>query len=258
MVRLRPPGLGVKGGPQRRVPIATGPPPGYAASAGARSELAMDCPRGLPTFFQYGAGTSGAGPRCRGGTSRVPRSGTRGAAAAPQVPRRHLRCRGGTSGAGGRQLGCRRGTWGRHLRCRRGTSGAAARHLRCRRGTPNLRGRPRASTRVPARAAAGGDGHGCFWQEESHPDGAAGHIGRVRLARCARGGRAAGGPQSAPPQLAMPDRRGGGAREQRRLQHPLDARRRIVPRQEGSPRASCPAVPTQRALRQPSLDELQP
>ena len=81
MVRLRPPGLGVKGGPQQRIPIATGPPPGYAASAGARSELAMDCPRGLPTFFQYGAGTSGA-------------------AAAPRVPG------GGTSGAGRRPLGC--------------------------------------------------------------------------------------------------------------------------------------------------------
>ena len=195
----------------------------------------------------------------------------------PRVPRRHPGCRprvpGGqlgcrprvpprhVPGAGGRQLGCGPAAARapvRHPGCRRGTWGAAARHLRCRRGTPNLRGRPRASTRVPARAAAGGDGHGCFWQEESHPDGAAGHIGRVRLARCARGGRAAGGPQSAPPQLAMPDRRGGGAREQRRLQHPLDARRRIVPRQEGSPRASCPAVPTQRALRQPSLDELQP
>ena len=80
MVRLRPPGLGVKGGPQRRVPIATGPPPGYAASAGARSELAMDCPRGLPTFFQYGAGTSGAAA-----APRVPRRGTSGAAAAPQT-----------------------------------------------------------------------------------------------------------------------------------------------------------------------------
>ena len=78
MVRLRPPGLGVKGGPQRRVPIATGPPPGYAASAGARSELAMDCPRGLPTFFQYGAGTSGA--------AAAPRVPAPGAAAAPQVP----------------------------------------------------------------------------------------------------------------------------------------------------------------------------
>ena len=82
MVRLRPPGLGAKGGPQPRIPIATGPPPGYAASAGVRSELAMDCPRGLLTFFQYGAGTSAAAPGCRGGS--------RGAAPG---------CRGGTSGA---------------------------------------------------------------------------------------------------------------------------------------------------------------
>jgi hypothetical protein len=50
----------------------------------------MDCPRGLPTFFQYGAGTSGAapatsgaGPGCRPGTSRVPRPGR------PRVPPRH-------------------------------------------------------------------------------------------------------------------------------------------------------------------------
>ena len=41
----------------------------------------MDCPRGLPTFFQYGAGTSGAGP-----APRVPAPG-----AAPARP-----------GAGGR------------------------------------------------------------------------------------------------------------------------------------------------------------
>ena len=75
----------------------------------------MDCPRGLPTFFQYvwcrhlgcRGGTSGAGPGCRAGTpgagpgcragtpgaglgcrpgtSRVPGRGTRGAAAAPRV-----------------------------------------------------------------------------------------------------------------------------------------------------------------------------
>ena len=95
MVRLRPPGLGVKGGPQRRVPIATGPPPGYAASAGARSELAMDCPRGLPTFFQYGAGTSGAAaaPRVPApGAAAAPQVPAPGAAAAPQVPPRHAHC----------------------------------------------------------------------------------------------------------------------------------------------------------------------
>ena len=119
MVRLRPPGLGVKGGPQQRIPIATGPPPGYAASAGARSELAMDCPRGLPTFFQYGAGTSGAAaaPRVPAPGAAAARPGCRGAA--PEVPRRRPRCRGGTpgaaaaprvpgggsSGAGRRQLG---------------------------------------------------------------------------------------------------------------------------------------------------------
>ena len=126
MVRLRPPGLGVKGGPQQRIPIATGPPPGYAASAGARSELAMDCPRGLPTFFQYGAGTSGAAPAPRvpapgaapaprvpasgaGRAARVPASGAAPArpgcrAAAPGVPRRHLGCRGAAARvrAGGR------------------------------------------------------------------------------------------------------------------------------------------------------------
>ena len=103
MVRLRPPGLGVKGGPQLRIPIATGPPPGYAASAGARSELAMDCPRGLPTFFQYGAGTSGAAPAPRvpaSGAGRAARVPASGAAAAARVPG------GGSSGAGRRRLGC--------------------------------------------------------------------------------------------------------------------------------------------------------
>ena len=97
MVRLRPPGLGVKGGPQRRVPIATGPPPGYAASAGARSELAM--------WTVHVA--------CQLSFSMVP---------APQVPRRHL--------------GCRPQVPRRHLRCRpqvprRGTSGAAAAPQTC-------------------------------------------------------------------------------------------------------------------------------
>ena len=164
MVRLKPPGLGVKGGPQQRIPIATGPPPGYAASAGARSELAMDCPRGLPTFFQYGAGTSGAAPAPRvpapgaapaprvpasgaGRAARVPASGAAAArpgcrAAAPGVPRRHLGCRGGTRGAaaaprvpGGGSSGAGR----RPLGCPSATPGAAARHPGCRRGTPNLR-----------------------------------------------------------------------------------------------------------------------
>ena len=77
MVRLRPPGLGVEGGPQPRIPIATGPPPGCAVSAGARSELAMDCPRGLLTFFQYGAGTSDA--------AAAPRVPPPGAAPAPRL-----------------------------------------------------------------------------------------------------------------------------------------------------------------------------
>ena len=153
------------------MPIATGPPPGYAASAGARSELAMDCPRGLLTFFQYGAGTSGAAPAPRvpapgaapaprvpasgaGRAARVPASGAAPArpgcrAAAPQVPRRHPRCRGGSSGAGGRQLRCGPAAARvpvLHPGCRRGTPGAAARHPGCRRGTPNLRGCP--STRA--------------------------------------------------------------------------------------------------------------
>ena len=123
MVRLRPPGLGVKGGPQRRVPIATGPPPGYAASAGARSELAMDCPRGLPTFFQYGAGTSGAAaaPRVPApGAAAAPQVPAPGAAAAPQVP---------APGAAAARPGCRGAAPEvprRHPRCRGGTSGAAA------------------------------------------------------------------------------------------------------------------------------------
>ena len=159
MVRLRPAGLGVKGGPRQRIPIATGPPPGYAASAGARSELAMDCPRGLPTFFQYGAGTSGAAPAPRvpapgaaaaprvpasgaGRAARVPASGAAPArpgcrAAAPQVPRRHPGAAaaarvpgGGSSGAGRRRLGCPSAT-----------PGAAAAPQTC------------AAARVPARAA---------------------------------------------------------------------------------------------------------
>ena len=83
LVRLRPPGrVGGKGWAPTAQTYRHGTPagrPGYAASAGARSELAMDCPRGLPTFFQYGAGTSGAEP-----APRVPAPG-----AAPDVP-----CRG--------------------------------------------------------------------------------------------------------------------------------------------------------------------
>ena len=150
MVRLRPPGLGVKGGPQQRIPIATGPPPGYAASAGARSELAMDCPRGLPTFFQYGAGTSGAAPAPRvpapgaapaprvpasgaGRAARVPASGAAPArpgcrAAAPGVPRRHLGCRGAAARV---RAGGRSGARPPPRVPRRGTPGAAAAPQTC-------------------------------------------------------------------------------------------------------------------------------
>ena len=142
MVRLRPPGLGVKGGPQRRVPIATGPPPGYAASAGARSELAMDCPRGLPTFFQYGAGTSGAAaaPRVPApGAAAAPQVPAPGAAAArpgcrgaaPEVPRRHPRCRGGTSGAAAAPRVPGGGSSGAAAAPGAGTSGAAAAPQTC-------------------------------------------------------------------------------------------------------------------------------
>ena len=153
MVRLRPPGLAVKGGPQQRIPIATGPPPGYAASAGARSELAMDCPRGLPTFFQYGAGTSGAAaaPRVPApGAAAAPQVPAPGAAAArpgcrgaaPEVPRRHPRCRGGTSGAAAAPRVPGGGSSGAAAAPGAGTSGAAAAPRVPRRGTSGAAAAP--------------------------------------------------------------------------------------------------------------------
>ena len=151
MVRLRPPGLGVKGGPQRRVPIATGPPPGYAASAGARSELAMDCPRGLPTFFQYGAGTSGAAaaPRVPAPGAAAARPGCRGAA--PEVPRRHPRCRGGTSGAAAAPRVPGGGSSGAAAAPGAGTSGAAAAPRVPRRGTSGAAAAPQTCAAARAR-----------------------------------------------------------------------------------------------------------
>ena len=162
MVRLRPPGLGVKGGPQRRVPIATGPPPGYAASAGARSELAMDCPRGLPTFFQYGAGTSGAAaaPRVPApGAAAAPQVPAPGAAAArpgcrgaaPEVPRRHPRCRGGTSGAAAAPRVPGGGSSGAAAAPGAGTSGAAAAPRVPRRGTSGAAAAPQTCAAARAR-----------------------------------------------------------------------------------------------------------
>ena len=97
----------------------------------------MDCPRGLPTFFQYGAGTSGAAaaPRVPApGAAAAPQVPAPGAAAArpgcrgaaPEVPRRHPRCRGGTSGAAAAPRVPGGGSSGAAAAPGAGTSGAAA------------------------------------------------------------------------------------------------------------------------------------
>ena len=58
MVRVRPPGLGVKGGPQLRIPIAKGPPPDVSTHVALCSPQNSSSPLvgGVPLG---GSGTSG-------------------------------------------------------------------------------------------------------------------------------------------------------------------------------------------------------